>query len=537
MNVALYARVSSDKQDTDLSISAQLRALRDFATKHEHQVVKEYVDEAETGTTTARPAFREMIAAARSSSKPFQQVLIWKYSRFARSREDSILYKAMLKKAGVALVSINEPIDDSPTGRLMEAIIESLDEFYSDNLGEEVTRGMRESASRGFYLSGRTPYGYRKNRVNDNGKERIRLEPEPNQAVVVKGVFEAVLNGSGLLNIAKDLNSRAVPGPTGKGWSKTGLYGILTNEIYTGVSVWGKNSKRGFEPVRSENACTPLIDRGTFVSVQNLMKERSPKKQHPKRVASPFLLSGLAKCGHCGKALVGRYAKSGQFAYYACGTLDKKGSGACQGRYVNAGRLDKQVIEQIRDRILTKENLKELARMVDEETDIETKSFKNELDLVSESILNINHRLDHLYEAIETGKIGLDDLAVRIRELRTQQEQLQARRIVIEAQLSDRKVELADMASLSGSLNDLQVLLSEGTLTERRSFIRSFVKDVTVKDSKGVINYTMLPTSDNLAIEKDMVLSTVRDGGAEGIRTPDLLLAKEALSRLSYSPI
>ena len=103
-----------------------------------------------------------MVFLARRSNKPFEQVLVWKYSRFARSREDSILYKAMLKKAGVQVVSIKEPFDDTPTGRLLEAIIESLDEFYSDNLGEEVTRGMRESASRGFYLCSKAPYGYRK---------------------------------------------------------------------------------------------------------------------------------------------------------------------------------------------------------------------------------------------------------------------------------------------------------------------------------------------------------------------------------------
>ncbi len=162
MKVVLYARVSSDKQDVDLSISAQLRALRDYATRNDHQVVREFVDEAETGRTTARPAFKEMISLARHPNKPFEQILVWKYSRFARSREDSIVYKAMLKKVGVQVVSINEPFDDTPTGRLLEAIIESLDEFYSDNLGEEVTRGMRESAARGFYLSSKAPYGYRK---------------------------------------------------------------------------------------------------------------------------------------------------------------------------------------------------------------------------------------------------------------------------------------------------------------------------------------------------------------------------------------
>jgi len=151
MKVALYARVSSDRQDVDLSISAQLKALREYALRNSYQVVKEFVDEAETGRTTARPAFKEMISIARRPNKPFEQILVWKYSRFARSRKDSIVYKAMLKKVGVMVVSINEPFDDTPTGRLMEGIIESLDEFYSDNLGEDVTRGMRESAQRGFY--------------------------------------------------------------------------------------------------------------------------------------------------------------------------------------------------------------------------------------------------------------------------------------------------------------------------------------------------------------------------------------------------
>ncbi len=189
MKVALYARVSSDKQDVDLSISAQLKALREYANRNKYQVIREFVDEAETGRTTMRPAFREMISLARRTEKPFEQILVWKYSRFARSREDSILYKAMLKKAGVQVISINEPFDDTPTGRLLEAIIESLDEFYSDNLGEEVTRGMRESASRGFYLSSKAPYGYKKVKVKDGNKERTKLEIDHNKQDIITDIF------------------------------------------------------------------------------------------------------------------------------------------------------------------------------------------------------------------------------------------------------------------------------------------------------------------------------------------------------------
>jgi site-specific DNA recombinase len=513
MKVALYARVSSDKQDVDLSISAQLRALREYANRNGHQVVKEFVDEAETGRTTARPAFREMIALARRPNKTFEQVLVWKYSRFARSREDSILYKAMLKKAGVLVVSINEPFDDTPTGRLLEAIIESLDEFYSDNLGEEVTRGMRESATRGFYLSSRPPYGYRKVRIKDGSKERTKLEPDLDQAGIVATIFNEVINGKGLTEIVRELNQKGIPGPNRKGWGKTGLYSILTNEIYTGVFVWGRNSKRGHEPVRTENACSPIVDRATFEKVQNLMKERAPERVHPKRISSPFLLSGIAYCGHCGKALVGKYAKSGQFAYYVCGTLDKKGRGACQARYLNADKFETLIISKIRERILTRDNLIKLVKLVNEEMDRATKSYQDELDVICDEVTDTNHRLERLYDAIETGKINLDELVPRIRELQSRQEQLQLRRIEIENQMSDRRVELADLETISGYVDDLHELLKEGSLAERRAFIRSFVKEVRVTGAEAVLSYSIPLLPEKVAIEKGGVLPTVQYSG------------------------
>ena len=83
-------------------------------------------------------------------------ILVWKYSRFARNREDLIAFKAMLRKAEVPVISITEPFEDTPTGRLLEAMIESLDEFYSVNLGEEVTRGMTGTVHCGGPLWART---------------------------------------------------------------------------------------------------------------------------------------------------------------------------------------------------------------------------------------------------------------------------------------------------------------------------------------------------------------------------------------------
>ena len=154
---ALYARVSSDRQDVDLSVAAQLRALRDYAHKNGYLVVREFVDEAESGRIADRPQFRKMIDEASRANAPFQEILVWKFSRFTRKREHAVAFKSMLRRKGVRVVSITEHADDSPTGKLLEGIIESVDEFYSENLAQEVTRGMREAASRGYWMGSRTP--------------------------------------------------------------------------------------------------------------------------------------------------------------------------------------------------------------------------------------------------------------------------------------------------------------------------------------------------------------------------------------------
>ena len=187
--VALYARVSSDRQDVDLSVAAQLRALRDYAKTNGYVVAREYVDEAESGRIADWPQFRKMIEEGGRANAPFEVILVWKFSRFTRKREHAVAFKSMLRRKGIRVVSITEHADDSPTGKLMEAIIESVDEFYSENLAQEVVRGMREAASRGYFLGSRAPFGYTGVKVHDSVKERPTLEADPEAAPIVKEIF------------------------------------------------------------------------------------------------------------------------------------------------------------------------------------------------------------------------------------------------------------------------------------------------------------------------------------------------------------
>jgi site-specific DNA recombinase len=529
MKAAIYARVSSEKQDVDLSISAQLRALREYANRNGYQVVKEFVDEAESGRTSARPAFREMIAVARRPTKPFDLILVWKYSRFARSREDSIIFKTLLRKNGVRVVSITEPSDDTPIGKFLEAVIEDLDELYSANLGEEVTRGMRESASRGFYVASLTPYGYDRVKVRDGSKDRPKLEPSPHQASIVARIFKEVLEGKGLKEVVKGLNSEGIAGPRGKGWGKTTVHKILTNEVYTGTLLWGKSSARRVAPIRVEGAWPAIVSKDVFDQVQAILKVRAPSYLHPKRTASRFLLSGIAKCGYCDKALVGHDAKGGQFSYYVCGTLLKKGAGACPARYLNSKQFEGLVVDKIREHILTEENVKELAHLVNEEMDAASQEYERQLDLVIDEIADVDRRLDRLYDALETGYLKLGDLAPRIKLLKARKDSLEARKCELEWQMKQRKLELADAAIVTRYVQDLRSVLSNSSLAERKSFIRSFVKEIRVTGDEAVLNYTIPLPPRQLAVEEIPVLSNVQSGGPLWTRTTDPGLIRTVL--------
>ena len=141
------------------------------------------------------------------------------------------------------MVSITEHADDTPTGKLMEAIIKSVEQFYSENLAQDVLRGMREAASRGFWVAPMAPYGYRKVKVLDGPKERPTLEPDPETTGIVKRIFDLAESRKGMLKVVRILNDKGIASPRGKLWNKPTVHNILRNEAYLGTLVWGNNAK------------------------------------------------------------------------------------------------------------------------------------------------------------------------------------------------------------------------------------------------------------------------------------------------------
>ena len=517
---ALYARVSSDRQDVDLSVSAQLRALRDYAEKNGYAVAREYVDEAESGRVADRPQFRKMLDAAERPDAPFREILVWKFSRFTRRREHAVAFKSMLRRRGIRVTSITEHADDSPTGKLMEAIIESVDEFYSENLAQEVTRGMRESASRGSFLASRAPFGYRRVKVSDGVRERPTLEVDPATAPVVREVFDRSLRGNGLKEICRDLNERGITN-RGRRWYRNGLHYLLTNEAYTGTAVWGRTRKDGKapDPVRAEGAWEAIVPKEVFDRVQAVLKERAPKRQRPARVGSKFLLSGLLRCGICGKPYTGQGAKGGRYAYYVCGTLLKEGAGSCEASYLNAEKIEVFIVEKIRERILTDETIMELVTLVAEEVDAVAGELDGQLKVIEAELEDVQSRLLRLYEALEKSTLTYEALSPRILSLRHREDQLAAAREEAVARLAQRKVVLPTTEEVKEYVADFRSFLVEGTIPEQKALIRNFVQGVEVTGEEATLTYTIPMPSDGVTREGTPVLDFVQSG-PPGRRSP-----------------
>ena len=510
---ALYARVSSDRQDVDLSVAAQLRALRDYAKNNGYSIAREYVDEAESGRIADRPQFRNMIDEGGKATAPFQVILVWKFSRFTRKREHAVAFKSMLRRKGIRVVSITEHADDSPTGKLMEAIIESVDEFYSENLAQEVVRGMREAASRGYFLASRAPFGYNRIKVSDGVKDRPTLEVDPVAAPIVKEIFESSRRGNGLAEICKELNGRGITNK-GRRWQKNVVHYLLTNEAYTGTAVWGLKSKdeKAGEPVRVENAWPALVSRETFDLVQQGLHERAPTVQRPARVGSQYLLSGLLRCGICGKHYSAQGAKSGQFAYYVCASLFREGAGACTARYLNATKVENLVVEKVRDRILTEETITELVTLVAEEIDALAGEVNGRLTAINSELSDVETRLENLYQALETKQLPIEALSPRILSLKARQDQLTAAREGAEAQLEQRRAELPTSKEIKGYVADFRELFREGTFPERKALIRNFVQGIEIVEDEAVLTYTIPMPQDGVTSESASVLDFVQSG-------------------------
>lgn len=304
---AAYIRVSDERQD-EYSPDSQLKIARQHAEREGYMIPDEYVfyDDGISGRSTKkRNAFNQMISMAKDKDHPFDVIYVWKFSRFARNQEQSIVYKNLLAKYGVAVASVSEPIPEGPFGTLIERIIEWMDEFYSINLSTEVRRGMTEKASRGE-PNCPPPYGYVM-------KDKKYFPDESGPADIVREVFQRYANGEREREIAVLLGERGVRTKFGNTPDNRWINYMLRNPCYIGKIRWSLDGTRAVSKRREDDESVmvvdghhePLISMELWETVQKLIEEQ--KKAYPAyaRREQPieYMLKGLVRCSSCGATL------------------------------------------------------------------------------------------------------------------------------------------------------------------------------------------------------------------------------------------
>lgn len=314
---AAYIRVSDERQD-EYSPDSQLKKIREAAAKDGYMIPDEYVfyDDGISGKSTKkRDDFNRMIAIAKEKTHPFDRIYVWKFSRFARNQEESMVYKNLLRKRDVTVISVSEPIPEGHFGSLIERIIEWTDEYYLVNLGVEVTRGMTEKASRGEPTCA-PPFGY----IMKDGK--YYPDEESGKANIVREVFTLYSNGVGQREIAIMLGERGVRTKYGNMPENRWIEYMLRNSCYIGKIRYTTDGTKAVSRRKLDNENImvvdghhePLISMELWDKVQKMLDAQ--KKAYPKYAKREqpvqYMLKGLVRCSSCGGPLSMASAVSGK---------------------------------------------------------------------------------------------------------------------------------------------------------------------------------------------------------------------------------
>ncbi len=340
--------MSTDEQ-REFSPAAQLKAIEDYAKRNDMLLNESciYSDEGISGRRAEkRPAFMKMISDARKHKgreKPFDVILVHKLDRFSRSREESIVYKSLLRReCGISVVSVTEPIAEDKFSIILEAMLEAMAEYYSLNLSDEVKKGMREKAERGGYMTS-APFGYKwlKNELVTDRKE----------AVYVKYIFEGFLSGISKRRIAESLNNMGILTHRGNKFEIRTIDYILKNPVYAGFTRWNPYKRQDYRRKPDENTIIrkggheAVISESDFERVKSITEAEIRYNKKHRDIKPAHWISGIISCGSCGASLC---AASSSLSLQCTGYSH----GKCRvSHYIKLETAENAVIKEM-DRIL-----------------------------------------------------------------------------------------------------------------------------------------------------------------------------------------
>lgn len=404
VDVALYLRFSSERQK-EQSIEGQLRDCIAYCKRKSFRIVAIYVDRATTARKDVekRIHFQEMISD--SAHHLWSFVVVWKLDRFARNREDSAVFKMRLRKNGVRVKSATETISDNPEGIILESVLEGIAEYYSADLSQKITRGLRESAMKGHSVGGHVPLGYK---IEDH-----RLVINPATAHIVQEAFQLYANGESVAEICRIFNGKGYRTAKNSEFNRSSFKSIFKNVRYIGTYI--------YKDIEKENAIPAIIDKDLFETVQRRLSLAADAPARGKAKVD-YLLSGKLFCGHCGATMNGESGTSKTGAihnYYTC--YSRKRRKGCDKKPLKKDFIER-VVAQDAMALLTDDVIEELADMAMSQADRDLKE-NTRIPELSARLTEIEQGISNITKAVEKG-IASDALLNRLTELEKEKKDL-----------------------------------------------------------------------------------------------------------------
>ena len=488
----IYARVSTSRQAKDeLPIQSQIEQCEAKAKSLGANVEHVFKDEGISGRGDNRPQFQSAIEYCENCTVDY--FITWSTSRFARNKIDAALYKIRLQKAGVQIAYTSMNIDrDTDSGWVTESIMELFDELYSRQIAADTRRSMIKNARDGYWNGGRPPYGFLPEIAPDNPK-RKKLVVNPEEAYIVKEIFDLRVLGSGAKTIAGMLDDRGLKNREKK-WTKKTITALLRNPAVIGQTVFGRRDPVLRRKTESKDwivtqSHESIIDSKVWTQVQKLMDDDTHvDKGSPK---STFFFTGLLKCGDCGASLKIETAtgRNKTYSYYNCSNAQQGTS--CKNRRIPARDLDQWLVDVLFEDAFTRENLLGVVAELNTACSNWASKQKKKKARVAARLEHYNNSQNRIYELFELhGKKcpNLEDLTLRLRANKKWIKKLEAELALLEDERQPvQSVTDSDVDRLVETLKD--IVHTSQNPSKIRHFFGTFVSEIAVNADDVKIDY------------------------------------------------
>jgi len=380
MNAVIYCRVSSKEQVDGTSLESQEIACREYAARNRMDVVKVFVERGESAKFADRTQLLELLAFCRNRANAIDCLLVWKVDRLARNVGDHFSIKASLLKQNIRVVSVTEPIDTKPEGKLLETILAGFAQFDNDVRAARTVQGLQRKVQEGLF-PWKAPLGYRTATLGQKKTEPDRPE-QPTFGILQRAWNDFATGKYTKVEILRRVTSLGLRTQAGKSLSKQSLDNIFADAFYAGIlrDPWSGEEFPGRH--------LPMVSRATFARVQSILGRSAVAVPH-RNIRPEFPLRAFTRCANCESHLTGSFSRgrSKVYPYYRCfnKTCDTPGNYPLDSvhneflSFLGEATPDATTLERLKRNVSrAADTWAEGGRMLDEKRTLEIKRLKDQ---------------------------------------------------------------------------------------------------------------------------------------------------------------